>query len=217
MRSAKLLMVLLSAGLFCGCAAMMNQSRMEYQDNRSVAAGQVVNEEKGLYHLAFPNDGYYLERSPYRIMFVPKDNRTSFQGPYVVKVIPASHLAKEYSRDLTKIFNLLMRKEMGRKAFRQAVMVEQDVRDFQGEAALYKEVFIPGSISSNMEGDRIKAPTRGCVGMVFFHNDMMYWLFHSEPIDEMVQEGKKITPRVEQKTIDQMESFINSFVFGPSK
>jgi hypothetical protein len=217
MGSAKLLAVVLSVAVFSGCSSIMGQTRMEYQDNHSVVAGQVVDEEKGLYHVSFPHEHYYLERSPYRLAFVPKDNWESIQGPYAIKVFPKTQLAKGYSNDLLKIFDLLARKEIGRRAFRQAVFFKQEVRDFRGESAQYKEFFIPEKITKNIDGDQVKTPAFGYVGIVFMHGDKVYWLVHGEPIDEMVLEGKKIAPRVEQKTVDRMQSFLDSFAFGSSK
>jgi hypothetical protein len=216
MSSAKLLALLLSVVVFAGCSSIMGQSRMEYQEDRGVTVGQKFR-APGLYDFSFPFDHYYVSRTPHSLAFLPMDAWQFVQGAYVVKVFPKGSLAKVYQNDLKKLFDLMARNEVGSKTFRQALALKDDTREAMGETAYFKYFFVPEKIYHNFDGDLIKAPARGYAGVVFMHNNYVYWLIHNEPIDEVVLEEKKIVPQYGRNTAENLQKFINGFSFGSSK
>ncbi len=217
MRPARLILVFVMAVFLSGCAFLFGQTPDEYQSFRSVKEGQRFHDTKASYDFVFPDSYYYLERSGHKFLFIPKEAWKNVYGEYIVYVLPKNSLSRAYQNDLKKAFDLFARKSVGSGRYRQATVVKAQEQDVNGEKAVYREFFIPERIVKDIDEVMVPTSARGNVGIVFFHKDHVYWIFHADPVDDPVIKERKITPKVEPRTVKAFDHFLTIFSDDPSR
>ena len=189
-----------------GCGVLMDFARVGYERSNSVLEGSLVENKKGLYTVEVPENYLYKQQNAYVLELLGQD---MFAAKYTVFTRPVRKLPKEIVNNLDATKEWLVNEYIKSRAKDVPQVLMEEKRTFKNEEAIYFESFFQAVLTETMWGIRVDRNAIGYANIIFYHNDHLYWLYHSRGYEF----GKKAEPHVSPKIREKFSKFLSGFSF----
>ena len=181
-----------------------------------VKAGQVFESQEQHYRILAPADDYLHVPIKTGIAFGPSGGTNYYdddpQGDYSLQVFATSDLPADCRGDLKKSVEWVNAHYMNPRAKKLMVTLKEEKRDFQGNAALYTETFLPEVVKKAPANlTNVIQPAYEYANLIFFHGDFLYLLSFADALKGPYYFKDKLTPAVEAKAGQHLEQFAKGF------
>lgn len=204
------LILILSVLTMCcgGCGLISDAGRVMYERSNLVEEGKTIENSKGLFAVKVPDNYLYIQQNSYILELIGQD---ILGLKYVVFTQPVSQLPSVIVNDLPATRRWLVEEYIKSRAKDVPEVLMEEPRKFQALEALYFESFFPAKTKESFMG--ITEVLRGSiayVNIIFYYNNHLYWIYHSNIIDFW----EKVEPQVTEETRNNFNKFLKGFSLG---